>query len=72
MAKGTSWNGSIWCDPPGDGLSAGDIDARPADDANCKHCGGRKAERNPTGSCDHLYWPDYLTPDAKRANGFLA
>lgn len=35
----------------------------------CKHCGGRKDVRNPTGTCDHLYWPDYLTDAAKKANG---
>lgn len=37
---------------------------------NCKHCGGEIAKRNPTGHCDHLYWPDNLTDEAKRANGF--
>jgi hypothetical protein len=36
----------------------------------CKHCHGPKEVRNPTGSCDHLYWPDMLTDEAKRANGF--
>lgn len=36
----------------------------------CKHCGGPIAIRNPTGTCDHLYWPDMLTDEAKRANGF--
>lgn len=36
----------------------------------CKHCGGPKAIRNPTGNCDHLFWPDMLTDEAKRANGF--
>lgn len=40
------------------------------DDGRCKNCGGLKAARNPTGACDHLYWPDYLTPEAKRANGY--
>ena len=25
----------------------------------CPHCGGDKAIRNPTGTCDHLYYPDY-------------
>jgi len=38
--------------------------------ALCKHCGGLIAVRNPTGKCDHLYWPDNLTDEAKRANGF--
>jgi len=38
----------------------------------CKHCGGEVAIRNPTGECDHLYWPDNLTDEAKRANGFTA
>ena len=36
----------------------------------CKHCGGLKAVRNPTGTCDHLYWPDNLTEEAKIANGY--
>jgi hypothetical protein len=37
---------------------------------NCAHCGGPKDIRNPTGKCDHLYWPDNLTDEAKRANGY--
>lgn len=37
----------------------------------CKHCGGAKSARNPTGNCDHLYWPDYLTAEAKVANGIV-
>lgn len=36
----------------------------------CKHCGGPKAVRNPTGTCDHLYWPEKLTDEAKIANGY--
>ena len=39
-------------------------------DRICKHCGGEISIRNPTGNCDHLYWPDLLTDDAKRANGY--
>ena len=35
----------------------------------CKHCGGPIEIRNPRGDCDHLYWPDMLTDEAKRANG---
>lgn len=35
----------------------------------CKHCGEPIAIRNPTGKCDHLYWPDNLTDEAKLANG---
>lgn len=35
----------------------------------CLHCLGLKSVRNPSGHCDHLQWPDYLTDDAKRANG---
>lgn len=31
----------------------------------CPSCGGRIAIRNPTGNCDHLYYPDYLTDEAK-------
>ena len=37
----------------------------------CKHCGGPIAIRNPAGKCDHLYWPDCLTDEAKQANGFV-
>jgi hypothetical protein len=37
----------------------------------CKHCGGPIAIRNPTGTCEHLYWPDNLTDEAKCANGFV-
>lgn len=40
-------------------------------DTTCKHCGGEIATRNPTGACDHLYWPDGLTDEAKRANGYV-
>jgi hypothetical protein len=36
----------------------------------CQHCGGPIEIRNPSGFCDHLYWPDMLTDEAKRANGF--
>ena len=36
----------------------------------CKHCGGEIQARNPTGQCDHLYWPDMLTDEAKLANGY--
>lgn len=39
-------------------------------DGTCKHCGGEIAIRNPSGVCDHLYWPDCLTDEAKLANGF--
>lgn len=31
----------------------------PEDDL-CPNCGGRIAIRNPTGHCDHLYYPDYM------------
>jgi hypothetical protein len=41
-------------------------------DELCKHCGGPIATRNPTGTCDHLFWPDNLSADAKRANGFVS
>lgn len=37
----------------------------------CKHCGGPISIRNPTGNCDHLYFPDLLTDEAKAANGSL-
>ena len=36
----------------------------------CKHCGGSVALRNPSGKCDHLYWPDCLTDEARLANGY--
>lgn len=36
----------------------------------CKHCGGKVDVRNPTGTCDHLCWPDNLTDEAKLANGY--
>ena len=35
----------------------------------CKHCGGPIRIANPTGHCNHIYWPDMLTEDAKRSNG---
>lgn len=31
----------------------------------CPNCNGPIAIRNPTGKCDHLYWPEYLTDDAR-------
>lgn len=31
----------------------------------CPACLGPIAIRNPTGTCDHLYWPEYLTPEAQ-------
>ncbi len=30
----------------------------------CPACGGLIIVRNPTGRCDHLRWPDSLTPEA--------
>lgn len=41
-----------------------------SDDKVCKHCGGAIAISNPTGTCDHAYWPEMLTNEAKQANGF--
>ncbi len=35
----------------------------------CRHCGEPIAVRNPTGRCDHLFWPDNLTREALAANG---
>ena len=43
---------------------------KPLPNELCKHCGGRKSIRNPTGNCDHLYWPDNLTDEAQIANGY--
>lgn len=34
--------------------------ANSSDGAICPNCGGPIAVRNPTGHCDHLYYPDYL------------
>ena len=39
-------------------------------DDKCKYCGELIEIRNPTGKCDHLYWPDMFTDEAKIANGF--
>ena len=36
----------------------------------CKHCNGLIDIRNPSSECDHLFWPDMLTEDAKLANGY--
>lgn len=36
---------------------------------NCAHCGGPKSVRNPTGKCDHLFWPENLAAEARAANG---
>lgn len=38
--------------------------------STCKYCSGLIAVRNPTGKCDHLYWPNMLTDEARMANGF--
>jgi hypothetical protein len=40
-----------------------------ADGLTCPNCNGSVMVRNPTGSCDHLYWPDLLTPEAKKKIG---
>ena len=39
------------------------------DDSICPNCQGSVAVRNPTGWCDHLYWPDMLTPEAREKIG---
>jgi hypothetical protein len=39
-------------------------------DPICPNCKGSAMVRNPSGSCDHLNWPDYLTPEAKEKIGF--
>jgi hypothetical protein len=36
----------------------------------CLHCKCPKKWRNLSGDCDHLYWPDNLTDEVKRANGY--
>jgi len=38
----------------------------------CLHCGSPISIRNPKGTCDHLQWPEYLTDEAKKANGIPA
>jgi hypothetical protein len=35
----------------------------------CPNCHGPVKTRNPTGKCDHLCWPDYLTPMARHRIG---
>lgn len=35
----------------------------------CKHCGEPIAIRNPSGHCDHLFWPENLSAAALVANG---
>lgn len=40
-----------------------------ANDPICPNCQGSVLVRNPTGSCDHLYWPDLLTSEAKEKIG---
>jgi len=32
----------------------------------CEWCGGDTAIRNPTGNCDHLYYPDYVNKSLKK------
>jgi hypothetical protein len=34
------------------------MDATRTVTGNCAHCGGALAIRNPTGKCDHLYYPE--------------
>ena len=36
---------------------------------NCNHCGMDKAIRNPSGYCDHLYYPEYCDVCLKAAGG---
>ena len=31
----------------------------------CEYCGGLIAIRNPTGNCDHLYYPDNVNKNMK-------
>ena len=35
----------------------------------CKHCGGDVRIRNPSGYCDHLYYPDYCKTCKKNLKG---
>ncbi len=51
-------------------LAGGEPDPHDSE-ALCLHCGYDKSLRNPSGTCDHLYWPDLLTDEAKRANGYV-
>ena len=45
--------------------------APPLEKDVCKWCGGEKKITNPRGDCNHLLWPDYLSAEAKRANGYV-
>lgn len=45
-------------------LSVTDKSGRPL----CPDCGSPIAIRNPTGNCDHLYYPDYKPHTASVAN----
>ena len=38
----------------------------------CPYCAGPIAIRNPTGKCDHLYYPDYVNKDLKSTPAPLA
>jgi hypothetical protein len=42
-----------------------------SDDDTCLFCKGQKSIRNPTGKCDHLYFPENLTEEARVANGYV-
>ena len=39
------------------------------DDPICPNCHESVHVRNPTGRCDHLYWPEMLTAEAKALIG---
>jgi hypothetical protein len=43
----------------------GSADASRRSEGICPWCHGPIAIRNPTGACDHLHYPDYLTPTAR-------
>ena len=39
------------------------------DDRVCEHCHGLVSVRNPTGTCDHLYYPEAWSVCDERING---
>lgn len=35
----------------------------------CPHCGGDPKIANPTGNCDHIYYPEYVNKSIKNGKG---
>ena len=53
---------------PGDHVTRSTGKAETVSDDICIYCGGPKSVRNPTGNCDHLYWPDMIPGAAKNVD----